>query len=56
MYSPDDVPMERLHEQAPLHTHPASYEGASEAALGPTWLPDPMAGQDSGEQLPSLCA
>lgn len=35
MYSPDDISMERLFEQAPLHAHPAGYEGATETTLGP---------------------
>lgn len=51
--------MERLLEQAPLHTLYEGYEGASETTLGVTWLPDPMGGQDKpcrAEQLPSFCA
>lgn len=45
MYSPDDISMERLFEQAPFHTHPVGYEGASETTLEPLGSLNPWRGK-----------
>lgn len=47
MSGPDEISMERLLEQAPLHTHCMGYEGDSESTLGTTWFLDPMGEQHS---------